>query len=463
MNEPELATLKAKDLVRMGVAKARELTPLNRLPIEINPDALVIGGGLAGMTSALALADAGFKTHLIEKETELGGNMRNIYFNFDHDPQKLLADNIQKLHDHPLIEVHTDTVINNIEGYIGNYKTTYSKTNDKEQKEFEHGVVIVATGAVEHETQEYHYGDTSRIVTQVEFEQMLHEQKFPTPKPKNVVMIQCVGSREEGRMYCSRVCCTKAVKNALNLKKKLPNANIYIAYRDIRTYGFREKYYTQLRDQGAMFVHYTPENKPQVNLEDEFDPDSKVNVTIFDPIMDKEVEVDADFLVLATAIDARPENVDLAKMLKISLNTDGMFLEAHVKLRPVDFATEGVFVAGLAHNPKDMDESITQAKAAASRAITYLSKKSILAEGTITEVNESRCSGCGYCEAICAYNAIKIDPEKEVAVINEALCKGCGACVASCRCAALNLRGFSNEQLFSVFESLDMTDIIGGN
>jgi heterodisulfide reductase subunit A len=259
-------------------------------------------------------------------------------------------------------------------------------------------------------------------------------------------------------MYCSRICCTKAVKNALNLKKKFPNASIYIAYRDIRTYGFREKYYSELRDLGTMFVHYTPEQKPEVKLLDEFDPDSKVNVTVFDPIMAKEVVVDADLLVLSTAIDARPENVDLAKMLKVSLNTDGMFLEAHVKLRPVDFATDGVFVAGLAHNPKDMDESLTQAKAAASRALTFLNKRAILAEGTICEVNEARCVGCGYCEDICAYNAIEVDPESEVAKVNDALCKGCGACVASCRCGALDLRGFSNEQLFAAFDALKLVN-----
>ncbi len=463
MNEPELATEKSKDLVSMGVAKARELSPLKRLPIDINPKALVIGGGLAGMTAVQSLADAGFESFLLEKEAVLGGNMRNIYFNFGNDPQKLLNDTIQSITDNKLIHIRKNVIIDNVEGFVGNYQTTITDRETDEQEEIEHGVIIVTTGAEEYKTTEYLYGKSSRIVTHVEFEKMLYKQDFPKSKLKNVVMIQCVGSREEGRMYCSRVCCTKAVKNALNLKKKFPNVNIYVAYRDIRTYGFREKYYTELRDKGAMFVHYTPENKPDVKLIDEFDPDSKVNVTVFDPIMDKELVVDADLLVLATAIDAKKENIDLAKMLKVSLNTDGMFLEAHVKLRPVDFATEGVFVAGLAHSPKDMDESITQAKAAASRALTYLNKKSILAEGTITEVDESRCSGCGYCEEICAYNAIKVDPEKEVAVVNEALCKGCGACVASCRSAALNLRGFSNEQLFSVFEALDMTDFLSEN
>ncbi len=459
MNEPELATEKSKDLMNMGVAKARELAPLERLPIEINPKALVIGAGLAGMTAAEALADAGHEVFLIEKEAELGGNLRNIYFAFDKDPQELLAEKIKNVTKNKLIQLYKSTQIEKIDGYVGNFITTLK--TEKDEQTLEHGIVIIATGAEEHKTKEYLYGKSSRIITQVEFEEMLHTQQFPKQKMKNIVMIQCVGSREEDKMYCSRVCCTKAVKNALTFKKRFPNINIYVAYRDIRTYGFREKYYTELRDLGTMFVHYDLDKKPEVTLVEEWNPDSQLNVTVFDPIIDKEIEVKADLLVLATAIDAKKENIDLGRMLKVSLNTDGMFLEAHVKLRPVDFATDGVFVAGLAHTPKDMDESMTQAKAAASRALTFLNKKAILAEGTICEVNDNRCTGCGYCEQICAYNAIEVDLEKEIAIVNEALCKGCGACVASCRCGALDLRGFSNEQLFSAFDALDMVDILG--
>ncbi|RLC54195.1 MAG: heterodisulfide reductase [Candidatus Cloacimonadota bacterium] len=459
MNEPELATAKSRDLVEMGVAKAKNLKPLKRLPIEINPKALVIGGGLAGMTAAESIAAAGFEVYLVEREAELGGNLRNIYFAFDKDPQMLLTEKINSVSNNKLIHLYKNSKIERIDGYVGNFNTTV--TNGKENLALDHGTVIIATGAEEHKTQEYLYGESSRIITQVEFEAMLHENKFPAQKLKNVVMIQCVGSREPDKMYCSRICCTKAVKNAITLKKKFPNVNTYVAYRDIRTYGFREKYYTELRDLGTMFVHYDLNKKPEVSLVDEWDPDSQVNVTIFDPIMDKEVEVKADLLVLATAVDARKDNIDLARMLKVPLNSDGMYLEAHVKLRPVDFATEGVFVAGLAHSPKDIDESITQAKAAASRALTFLNKKAILAEGTICEVRDERCTGCGYCEQICAYSAIEVDEEKGIAVVNDALCKGCGACVASCRCAALDLRGFSNEQLFSAFDALDLVDVLG--
>lgn len=457
MDEPELATAKSKDLVEMTVAKARGLEPLERLPIAIDPKALVIGGGLSGMNTALSLAEAGHEVFLVEKEEELGGNLRNIFFNFDDtDPQEYLADLISRTESNNKIKVFRNSSVEQVLGYVGNFVTTVRDLETKGTETVEHGVVIVATGGEEHKTEEYFYGKSSRVVTQVEFERMIRDGNYPAGRLKDVVVIQCVGSREEGRMYCSRICCTKAVKNALELKKVKKGTNVFVAYRDIRTYGFREKYYTRLRDEGAVFMRYSPDKKPVVEKIDPADPDSKLRVTMFDPILDGEVAVDADLVVLSVAVDAPADNGILARMLKVPLNSDGMFLEAHVKLRPVDFATEGIFVCGLAHGPKDMNESIAQSKAAASRAMTFLNQKSILADGTICRVMEERCTGCAYCEAICAYSAIEVDPEKQVAVVNEALCKGCGACVASCRCGALDLRGFSNEQMFSVFESLEM-------
>lgn len=456
MNEPEMATEKSRDLVEMGVGKARGLVPLQRLPIDIDPEALVIGGGLSGMTAALAIGDAGHDVYLIEREDVLGGNMRDIFFNFgDSDPQEFLAQTIEKVENHDRIRVLLESTIEEIAGFVGNFRTVL-RNSAGEREELTHGAVIVATGGNEHETEEYLYSESSRVVTQKEFERMLHEEKFPPGKLKEVVMVQCVGSREEGRMYCSRICCSKAVKNALELRKRKSRANIYFAYRDIRTYGFAEEYYSELRDRGALFFRYTLENKPEVEKIRPDDPDSRIRVTVFDPVLEKDVVIDADLLVLATAIDPPEENLELAKMLKIPLNSDGLFLEAHVKLRPVDFATEGIFVCGLAHGPKDMSESLAQAKAAGSRALTFLKKKSILAEGTICEVRTDRCTGCGYCEEVCAYTAIEVDPEEGVAVVNDALCKGCGACVATCRCGALDLRGFTNGQLFSVFDSLEI-------
>jgi len=461
MDEPELATTKSRDLVEMAVAKARGLVPLQRLPIEIDPEALVIGGGLSGMTAALAVADAGYEVFLVERENVLGGNMRDIFFSFDgSDPQQILTDTIEKVLSHDRINVFLDSQITDISGYVGNFLTSLVK-GDGSSEEFTHGAVIVATGGVRHETEDYLYGESSRVITQMEFERMLHDKAFPEGRLRNVVMVQCVGSREEGRMYCSRICCSKAVKNALELKKRRRNTNIYFACRDIRTYGFSEEFYTRLRDEGTLFFRYTPERKPLVNMIQPDDPDSRLRVTVFDSVLEEEVVIDADLLVLATAIDAPEGNRKLGQMLKVPLNSDGLFLEAHVKLRPVDFATEGIFVCGLAHGPKDMSESIAQSLAAAGRALTFLSKRSILAEGTIAQVRTDRCSGCGYCESACAYSAIEIDPEEGVAVINDALCKGCGACVASCRCGALDLRGFTNDQLFSVFDSLSMETVEG--
>ncbi|MCK5148978.1 CoB--CoM heterodisulfide reductase iron-sulfur subunit A family protein [bacterium] len=459
MNEPELATVKAGDLTEMAVAKARDLTPLERLPISINPDALVVGGGLAGMTAALSMAEAGHVVTLVEKEKVLGGHLRKLYYHLSgKNPQTLLSETIAKVQEHPTIQLYTYSEILAIDGYVGNFKTTFKSLETGDDIVVEHGAVIVATGAKEHQSKEYGAGESTRVVTQTEFEKMIHDNTFPRGRLRNVVMIQCVGSRETDKMYCSRVCCSDAMKNGLELKKVKPRANIYVCYRDIRTYGFKEKYYTDLRDKGTVFLRFEPDGKPKVELQMPDDANSKLTVTAFDPIMDREIVIAADLVVLSTGIDALEENATLAKMLKVPLNADGVFLEAHVKLRPVDFATEGVFVCGLAHGPKDIDESMTQAQAAASRALSFLTRESILAEGTIAEIDTDLCSGCGYCEKICAYAAIEVDPETEVAIVNDALCKGCGTCVASCRCGALDLRGFSNKQLHSVFEALDLTD-----
>ncbi len=274
-------------------------------------------------------------------------------------------------------------------------------------------------------------------------------------------MIQCVNSRELGRLYCSRVCCGEAVRNSLKLKEIYPNADIYILYRDIRTYGLKEKYYGTARDKGVVFIRYDLEHKPQVELIEKENPDSKLLIKTIDPILDGQVVIEADLLILSVSIDASPENKELAKLLKVPLNEDGFFLEAHVKLRPVDFATDGVFVCGLAHGPKYIEESIVQAEAAAARALTILSKKTIEAEGTICWVNPEKCSGCGVCVEVCAYSAIELKEKTlmsgvtlEVAEINEAMCKGCGACAASCRGGAIELRGFTDDQIFEAVNAV---------
>jgi len=458
MNEPELATEKAKELVEMGVAKARGLTPLQKLPVDIDPKALVIGGGLAGMTAALALADAGYRVFLVEREDELGGNLRRVRFLLgNRDPQQLLRETIENVRNNGLVKVYTGTKVKKIDGYIGNFRTTVvSLAQDGKSKELQHGVVVVATGAREYATEEYHYKESKRVVTQLEFEKMLQDGVFTGKPMQNVVMIQCVNSREEGRSYCSRLCCSQSIKNALVLKHERPATDIYVLYRDIRTYGLKEQYFGEARDRGVVFLRYNIDNKPTVELINPENPNSKLRVTTTDPILGKQVVIDADLVVLAVSIDAPGQNKELAKMLKVPLNADNFFLEAHVKLRPVDFATDGIFVCGLAHCPKDIEESITQATAAAGRAMTVLSKMVVEAEGSICEVKPELCTGCGVCVEVCAYAAAEVDEEKGVALINEALCKGCGACAASCRSGAIDLKGFTNEQIFSAIDSLEM-------
>lgn len=445
--EKDLATEKAKDLVRMAVTKVANLAPLKRLPIDINPKALVIGGGLAGMISSLSLANQGYYVFLVERERELGGNLRNIHFTLEgEDPQRLLSSTIEEVRKHPNIEVYNSVSIKDVSGYVGNFKTTL-KFNG-EEKEVEHGAIIVATGAKEHTTESYLYGKDERIITQLKLEEKLDV----SPKlsaVNSVVMIQCVDAREGDMLYCSRICCQQAIANAQKIKARNPKINVYILYRDIRSYGFKERYYQMARDSGVVFIRYEPDEKPEVR-----EVDGILKIKVRDLILGQEIEMRADFLVLSVPIVAYPENKDLAKMLKVPLNKEGFFLEAHMKLRPVDFATNGIFMAGICHNPKTISESIAQAQAAAGRAATILSKEFIQAEGQISRVDESRCVGCGSCIEVCAYKAISMNEEKNVAEINEATCKGCGVCTATCRCDAVELGGFSNEQIYEVICAL---------
>lgn len=459
MEDKEAATQKAKDLVKMAVSKAANLTPLKRLPVSINPAALVIGGGPAGMTAALSLSNQGYKTYLVEKEGELGGNLRRIHFTLEgEDPQSLLSLMVEEVEKHPDIEVYKSANIVDVRGYVGNFKsqiggvpTSVGRASGcpESQIEIEHGAIIVATGAREYTPQSYLYGKDSRVLTQLELEERLaHSSNDPQKRvPRahsSIVMIQCVESRIDERLYCSRVCCQQAISNALKIKEASPTANVYILYRDVRTYGLKETYYREAREKGVIFIRYDLDQAPQVQQEDD-----RLLVKVFDPIIDKELTIATDFVVLSVPIIPYEENKVLARMLKIPLNKDGFFLEAHMKLRPVDFATDGIFMAGIAHNPKTISESIAQARAAAGRAATVLSKEFVQSEGQISIIDESRCMGCGACVEVCAYQAISMDEEKNVARINEALCKGCGACAATCRCSAIDIGGFTSEQIYS--------------
>ncbi len=451
MKQPKEATDKAKDLVRMTVAKARFKRPLERIPSDVVQQALVIGGGVAGMTAALSIANNGFQTHLIEKEAELGGNLRNIHFDINGQEIRNKFENLRKqVKASKHIKVYLNSHVKEIEGYVGNFNSKL-KINNSKLMEVKHGVVIVATGAEEYKPTEYLYGKNRRIIVQSELEERITKYEVRNMKREiqSVVMIQCVGSRDEERPYCSRVCCQQAIKNALLLKERNPEIEIYILYRDMRTYGFYEDAYREARHRGVIFIRYNDDEKPDVKLDKK-----KLIVSVKDIIVGRQLDLNTDLLVLSAGIIPNPENIELSQMMKVPLNEDRFFLEAHMKLRPVDFATEGVFMCGLAHGPKNIKESIVQAYAAAGRACTVLAKKQIFAEGTISVVDGTKCDGCGLCVEVCAYKAIEIDEERNIAVVNSTLCKGCGACSASCRPNAITISGFTDEQILAQIDAL---------
>ena len=452
IHEPEKATQKAKDLVKMAVAKARLTEPLEELTIPVVSKGLIIGGGIAGMTAALELANQGFECFLIETGEDLGGNLRKLYYTLEGDNvQGLLEATVQNIEQNNLIHVFKHSAIKEIAGYTGNFKTTI-KSNDgiADEKVIEHGVIIVATGGEEYKPKEYLYGEHDRVITQQELEEKLATNSIKADELDNIVMIQCVGSRNQERPYCSKVCCNQAIKNALKIKEANPSSNIYILYKDIRTYGFREEFYAKARSEGVVFVRYDNDHKPEVTAED-----GRIRVSAFDPELGEELAIDPNLLVLSAAII--PSKTDeLAKMLKVPLNEDGFFLEAHVKLRPVDFATDGIFVCGLAHSPKPVDESISQAIAAAGRAAIPLARGYVRVEPITSWVDEEKCIGCGLCEALCAFKAIQLKTKdgRVKAEIIPASCKGCGLCAASCPQQAITVRHFTDDELTAQLNAL---------
>ena len=451
MNEPEKATQKAKALVRMAVVKVALTEPLAAESLDVTHSALVVGAGLAGMIATLAIADQGFDVTLVEREKELGGILRRLRHTFDElDIQSYLKRLSEELLSHKHITVYTESELANGEGFVGNFVSTV-RVNEEEKK-IKHGVVIVATGGSESKPTEYLYGQDKRVMTQLELEDLLSRDKS-LAGIKSVVMIQCVGSREKGHMYCSRVCCNTAVKNAIKIKALSPETEVYMLYRDMRTYGFNEEYFQVARDKGIVFVRYDLDGKPVVSSNGE------LTVAIAEPMLGKELTLRPDLLVLSSRIDADADNEKLAQMLKVPMNEDRFFLEAHVKLRPVEFATEGIFVAGVAHSPKSIPETIVQAKAAASKACTIISKDKYEGEPKIAKVDVTRCSACGSCVEVCAYKAIEIVVVDErsgirAAYVNPALCKGCGTCSAICRSGAVDVGGISDHQISLMIKAI---------
>jgi len=444
-SEPQAATEKAIELVRMSIARARLLEPLEGTSLKVDRSALVIGGGLSGMTAALSLADQGFKVHLVEQTNTLGGHLAEIYRTLEHNNiSDFAAELIRKVESHSNINLYMEAEISAISGHIGKFQTTLSTNSRK--TEISSGVIIVATGAEQAEASEFLYGQSDAVMTQVELAKRLHEQTFDA-EGRNIVMIQCVGSRNDEHPYCSRICCSIAVKNALAIKEQYPDSNVFVLYRDVRTYGFRETYYQKAREAGVLFIRYDKDEPPAVSDE------NGLIIKLKSPDFPEPIEIEADNVILSTGIEAGPDNKRLSDMLKVPLNSDGFYVEAHMKLRPVDFATEGIFLCGLAHSPKCIDENISQAKAAAARAATVLSKKYLDVSAQVSYVDQDKCISCMTCVTVCPYNAPFCNQDGK-GQIEAAKCMGCGICAGECPARAIQLAHFEADQFKVMIDKL---------
>lgn len=451
--QKEEATQKAKDIVRMSVARAAFLEPLQEFDLPVNKTALVVGGGIAGMTCALSIANQGFEVHLLEKESNLGGMALRIPTTLEGtDVQGFLGDLIQKVYKHPLIFVSHEAVITDVSGYVGNFVTTIR--SEGRTKTIQHGAAILATGAIEYTPAEYMYGTSNRVMTSVELGEQIARGDQRLSEAKSLVMIQCVGCRQPDRNYCSRVCCSHSVKNALKLKEINPEMDIYILFRDMRTYGFSEDYYLEASRKDVRFIRYEPSGKPVVESINQNGAEM-LRIRVTDPIIGKELAIDADLLSLAAAVLPSPGTLEAARFFKVTMNQDGFFQEAHVKLRPVDFAAEGVFLCGTAHYPKHISEAISQAYGAAGRAVTLLSQDTVTASGSVCEVKERDCVACGACISVCTYGAIEFHDTArgKKATVNSVLCKGDGLCNAVCPTSAITLKHYTDEELLSQIDA----------
>jgi heterodisulfide reductase subunit A len=435
------ATKKASKITKMAIAKARLLEPISQESVGVTPNAIVIGGGIAGMTTALSIAEQGFDVHLIEKDQELGGIAKNVRYTLQGDQAKaFIEQRIKVVESHPGITVHKGVEVDGTTGFVGNFSTILT-----DNTAIEHGAIVIATGGVEYEPTEYGYADSDKVITQRELEDKLSAE---TPKDsESYVMIQCVGSREEPAQYCSRVCCQDAIKNAIAIKEKNPAADVTIVYRDIRTYGLREDYYEKARKLGVLFVRYEVDNKPKVSKAGD-----AMSVEAWDFMLNRNIMIDADYVVLSTGLRPHPSTVKVSKMYKLTLNADGYFLEAHVKLRPVDFPSEGVYVTGLAHAPKNLDETLSQSMAAAGRAAVILSKERLVVSGVIAKHKKELCMSCLSCLRVCPFGSPYIDEDGTVSH-NEAKCMGCGICAGICPAKAFQVNSFSDNQILAMVEA----------
>jgi heterodisulfide reductase subunit A len=445
---PDQATAKAKSAVEMAVTRAVLQYPISNVQSPISKRGLVIGGGLAGLTAALELAELGFGVDLVERDEELGGNLRTAHYILEGGkPQELLGSLIEQVRANDLVKVYLKAELRELRGNKGNFLTTLALADGSDEV-LEHGAIIVATGAQPASTTEYLYGQHKSVLTQKELEAQISNTQYPISNIQTVVMIQCVGSRDETRPYCSRVCCSHTIKNALKLKELNPEVRVFVLYREIRTYGFHELYYREARDKGVVFIRYELPDKPQVAAVGE-----GLRVSLREPILGQEITLDADLLVLSTGI-APHDNAALSEVLGVPLDEDGFFQEAHPKMRPLDFLKEGVFLCGLAHSPRFTDETICQAKGAAVRAAALLSLPRLESKDTLVQVNPRLCSFCGLCVEACPYEARYLDYDERVAKVIEVLCKGCGVCAMVCPNKATAQVAFEPRQMLMAVDAL---------
>jgi len=443
---PEEATEKARELVRMACARAVTLNPIHEKQIPVTKRALVVGGGVAGMNAALGIAGQGFEVVIVEKEAELGGLATRLTETIEGENiGSYLQNLISKVNTHQNIQILTQSLIVGFSGFKGNFTTEVLVGPGMYERKIEHGVVILATGANEYSPTEYLYGENDNVITQIELAHRLDDKG--AEDLDQVVMIQCVGSRNDENPDCSRVCCQTAVKNAIHIKKLNPDADIYILYRDIRTYGLMEDYYTEARLLGVLFFRYDPDDPPLVENAEE-----GVDITFMDHVLGRRLKVNADLLALSAGMVAA-DTEELTSILKVARNEEGYFMEAHVKLRPVEMASEGIFVCGTAHSPRLITESVSQAFAAASRATTFLAQEMLTLSAVRARVEQDLCASCLVCLRSCPY-AVPIINEDGVSEIDEALCRGCGVCASECPAKAIHLNWYEDNQLLCKVEAL---------
>ena len=444
---PDLATQKAKDLVRMAVARAAVLRPLKEKVIPVNHRALVIGGGIAGLNAALALGRQQFEVCLVEKETVLGGLSLKLHHTIEgEDIRGYIEKLIAEVRADDKIEIVTDAGIAGFGGYKGNFETELRVGPEQEKRIIKHGVIIVATGAIEYEPKEYFYGQDDRVITQIDLSNRLEEKG--ASDLDSVAMIQCIGSRNEEYPECSRICCQNAVKNAIHIKKLNPDTQVYVLYRDIRTYGFLEDYYREAREKGVIFLRFNQDSPPDV----ECLPDG-VTISVIDHVLQRPIAIRADLLTLSAGIRAADTN-ELSGIMKLNRNPEGYFMEAHVKLRPVDMPGEGIFLCGTAHGPKLISETISQAQAAASRATTFLAKPEIKLSAITAKVDTDNCVKCLTCVRSCPFEVPAFNQNTKLIEIDEALCHGCGVCTGVCPREAIQLSFYEDDQIMCKIDAL---------